>query len=52
MLGYWRRDGSLMCSMECPYALEKVIVDPGNSAYLITLGDKGRVRPRPPCLWL
>jgi hypothetical protein len=43
MLYYWRRDGSLMCSMECSYDIAKLIVDPGNSAYIVTLGTSGKV---------
>ena len=44
MLYYWRRDGSLACSADVPYAVSKVFVDPGNHAYVVTVGEAGKAR--------
>jgi hypothetical protein len=41
---YWRQDGSLVCSVECQHVVKKIIVDPANSAYIISLGMDGEVR--------
>jgi hypothetical protein len=43
-LYYWRQDGSLVCSVECQHTIKKIIVDPANSAYIISLGMDGQVR--------
>jgi hypothetical protein len=40
---YWRGDGSLVCSVECQHSIKKIIVDPANSAYIISLGTGGQV---------
>jgi hypothetical protein len=45
MLYYWRRDGSLACTAEIDYAVSKVFVDPGNHAYVVTVGTVGKVWP-------
>jgi hypothetical protein len=34
----------LVCSVECLHKIKKIIVDPANSAYIISLGVNGQVR--------
>jgi hypothetical protein len=51
MLYYWRRDGSLACTAEIDYVVSKVFVDPGNHAYVVTVGSAGKVWLRK-CWWL
>lgn len=42
---YWKiGDGKLRCTVDCPYEIQKVLVDPGNTAYVCTLGTLGKVR--------
>ena len=43
-VAYWRRDGSRMCAVGVGYEVAKLLVDSGNSAYVITLGTAGKVR--------
>ena len=40
---YWRQDSSLVGSVECHHRIKKIIVDPANSAYIISLGVDGQV---------
>jgi hypothetical protein len=44
VVSYWRRDGSRMCEVACGHEVAKLLVDSGNSAYVITLGTLGKAR--------
>lgn len=39
---YWRPDGTVMCSVECSHAINQILVDPSNSAYIVSLGEHGQ----------
>lgn len=43
VLTYWRREGSKMCSVLVGHEVAKLVVDPGNTAYVVTLGTAGKV---------
>lgn len=39
---YWRPDGTVMCSVESSHAITQILVDPSNSAYIVSLGEQGQ----------
>eukprot|EP00892_Ulva_mutabilis_P006187 jgi/Ulvmu1/3940/UM018_0163.1 len=40
---YWRPDGTVMCSVECSHSISQILVDPSNSAYIVSVGEHGQV---------